>query len=93
MANCTAAAARNHALPSGVVPTSMTPLTFLKATFVSVSINSASAACADDPLPAVMAKRRTEGASTAMAVRKQRLDAMRTAKKANPARQASGIIE
>jgi hypothetical protein len=56
-----------------------------KATFVPASINSASAkACADNPLDAAMAKRRTERASTSMAVRKQRLDAMRSANNANP---------
>jgi hypothetical protein len=64
-----------------------------KATTVSVSINRASAAaCADDPLAAAMATRRMTRASTAMVVRKQRLDAMRSARTANPARQASGMI-
>jgi hypothetical protein len=36
-----------------------------------------------------MATRRMTRASTAMVVRKQRLDAMRSARTANPARQAS----
>ena len=64
-----------------------------QATFVSVSINRASAAaCADDPLAAAMATRRMTRASTAIVVRKQRLDAMRSARTANPARQASGMI-
>ena len=84
-------------MPSGVVPTSKVPLAspemLSKATFVPVSINRASAAaCADDPLAAAMATRRMARASTVMAVRKQRLDAMRSAKTANPARQTSGMI-
>ena len=84
-------------MPSGVVPTSKVPLAspemLPKATTVSVSINRASAAaCADDPLAAAMATRRMTRASTAMVVRKQRLDAMRSARTANPARQASGMI-
>ena len=84
-------------MPSGVVPTSKVPLAspeiLPKATTVSVSINRASAAaCADDPLAAAMATRRMTRASTAMVVRKQRLDAMRSATTANPARQASGMI-
>jgi hypothetical protein len=40
----------------------------------------------------VAGSRRMARASTAMAVRKQRLDALRSAKTANPARQASGMI-
>ena len=84
-------------MPSGDVPTSKAPMAspemLSKATFVSVSINRASAAaCADDPLAAAMATRRMTRASTAMVVRKQRLDAMRSARTANPARQASGMI-
>jgi hypothetical protein len=65
---------------------------FPKATIVSVSINSASATACAGPPAAVMATRRMARASTAMAVRKQRLDAMRSAKTANPTRQASGMI-
>ena len=84
-------------MPSGEVPTSKAPLAspemLSKATFVSVSINRASAAaCADDLLAAAMATRRMTRASTAMVVRKQRLVAMRSARTANPARQASGMI-
>ena len=81
-------------MPSGDVPTSKAPMAspemLSKATFVSVSINRASAAaCADDPLAAAMATRRMTRASTAMV---ERLDAIRSARTANPARQASGMI-
>ena len=76
---------------SVVVPMSIAQMTaqgtLPKAMFVPVLINSVSViACADDPLDAAMANRRMARASMAMSARKQRVDAMCSAKTANPVR-------